>query len=129
MPCLRPPRTRRWPAWQRAASAELAEEAQVVLVQHPLVLDLVEQLRQPVATEAEREALRERFELEDELSTIQEQRAAAESQGANRTASANTALGAFTFDAYPAEVQRRVQERTADATEKVAASISTIGFQ
>jgi hypothetical protein len=80
-------------------------------------------------TEAEREALRERFKLEDELSTIQEQRAAAESQGANRTASANTALGAFTFDAYPAEVQRRVQERTADATEKVAASISTIGFQ
>jgi len=80
-------------------------------------------------TEEERRAIEERYALEEELATVQAQRADAERAGQNRTGTANTALGSFTFDAYPKEQQKSVQERTANATEKVAASIATIGFQ
>jgi len=80
-------------------------------------------------TADERKAIEERYALEEELAAVQAQRADAESAGANRTGTANTALGSFTFDAYPKEAQRSVQERTATATEKVATTIQTIGFQ
>lgn len=77
----------------------------------------------------EKAAIEERFALEQELADVQAQRADAQSRDTARVTTASTALGSFTFDAYPAADQRKVQERTANATERMATAIVAVGFQ
>ena len=81
------------------------------------------------ATQAERDAIAQRYAIEEELLGIREKQAAAESMAANRTGTASTALGSFVFDAYPPQDQKAIQTRIAIATEKFAGQMVAIGIQ
>lgn len=78
-------------------------------------------LREALTSE-ERRAIEQRFALEEELGALQEKSQDAQQRAANATGTASTALGSFTFDAFPKEQQKAVSERTAKAVEAIAAS-------
>jgi len=80
------------------------------------------------ATENERRAIRERFAIEQETADLREEAAAAAERAANTTGTAQTALGAFTFDAYPDTDKRRNDERLVKATETMAANLQGQGI-
>jgi hypothetical protein len=89
-------------------------------------VELEKELR-GAASDAEREAIRERFRLEDETADIKAKAAKAAGQSF-QAGSAQTALGTFTFDPYPPATQRSLDERMAKATEEVAKLMRSQGF-
>ena len=79
-------------------------------------------------TDAEREAVEERFALEQEASDLKARSMKATEQATRSAGSASTALGSFTFDPYPAAEQKRVQQEIADNTKKMAENAASGGF-
>lgn len=78
-------------------------------------------------SEEEKRAIEERYALEEETAALQNRMSDAASRAANATGSANTALGQFTFDAYPKEAQRATDERIARGVERTAERIAEFG--
>jgi hypothetical protein len=77
-------------------------------------------------SDSERSAIEERFSLEEETAKLKTNAAEAVAQSVDRSMSSNTALGSFTFDAYPQSEQKRVQEEIAANTRTMATN--TMGF-
>ena len=80
------------------------------------------------ATETERRAIRERFDIEEQTNELRQRAEAAAQRAANATGTAQTALGAFTFDAYPDTDKRRNDERLVKATETMANRLELQGI-
>lgn len=79
------------------------------------------------ASEEERDAIRERFTLEEQTAKLRERTEDAAMRASRQMGTAQTALGSFTFDPYPPQQQKTIQERTANATERMAQALGTFG--
>ena len=83
---------------------------------------------QAAQSDAEREAIEERFALEQETADLKARSVKATEQASRSASSASTALGSFTFDPYPAAEQKRIQQEIADNTKRMAENASSGGF-
>lgn len=111
-----------------AGDAEGARRAAQQMQRDELRMQREKALRDAL-TQAERDAVNQRYDIEEETLALREKQAAAEGMAANRTGSASTALGSFVFDAYPPQDQKAIQTRIAIATEKFADQMVAIGIQ
>lgn len=111
-----------------AGDAEGARRAAQTQQQNELRLAREKALRDAL-TAAERDAVNRRYDIEEQTLALRQKQADAESMAANRTGSAQTALGTFVFDAYPPAEQKVIQNRIAIATEKFAGQLLAMGIQ
>lgn len=79
-------------------------------------------------SDEERKAIEQRYALEEQIAGLASTKAEAADKANMDAASAQTALGAFSFDPYPKLMQRQLDERTTKAVEKIAANQGTGGF-
>lgn len=85
-------------------------------------------------SDEERDSINRRFDAEQAIADLaskekkeKQDMKLAEQQAAYSGISAQTALGSFTFDPYPAAKMREVQERTMKATEEIAKEAKNAG--
>lgn len=109
----------------RITREEAGKDDDTQLRRRMRALDMERDLRE-AASEEEKNAIRERYALEEETAGIKARAAAAAGQSF-AAGSAQTALGTFTFDPYPPATQRALDERMAKATEEVAKLIKESG--
>ncbi len=116
--------------YRRSLVGASEEEARAAKERYDSVLRAAakeKELREATSDE-EREQIERRFAAQEELDKVMSDIEASSRQAAS-VGSAQTALGTFTFDPYPAARQKEVQERTMRAVEKSASlSGQVVGF-
>lgn len=79
-------------------------------------------------SEDERKAIEQRYALEEQIASLADTKVRAADKASVDASSAQTALGAFTFDPYPKMMQRQLDERTTKAVERIAMNQGAGGF-